>query len=79
MKEETSLPTPNSQPKEETMMRTHSYTDRIFPPFPFITYLPHKPKPLPSRGSRQAERPIQPRKKHQSHHGSKHTGLEPTL
>ena len=45
------------------MLETHSsYNGRISPGFPFITYLPPKPKPQPFGGSRQAGVP-QPRRK----------------
>lgn len=58
-------------------MKTHSYTGRISPAFPFLTYLPIKPDPLPSCPPRRPEKPAHPHEEEESQHGSKHVGLEP--
>ena len=60
------------------MMKTHSYTGRIAPNVPFMTYLPFKPESQPHNGFREQERPTHPREEQHPQHGSRHTGLEPT-
>lgn len=40
------------------MIQAHSYTGRIAPDFPFITYLPPKPGMRPCGGYREAEKPV---------------------
>lgn len=62
------------------MMQAHSYTGRIAPGLPFITYLPPKPGTRPCGGYRETEKPVpsSPKEQHPQH-GSKPTGLiEPT-
>lgn len=61
------------------MLQTHSsYTGRISPGAPFLTYLPQKPKPQPFGGSQQAGVPTQPGRKHDPPPGSRQQGLEST-
>jgi hypothetical protein len=59
-------------------MKAHSYTGRITPVFPFLTYLPLKPEPQPGSGQREVEEPTHPHKDQHPQHGSRHSGLEPT-
>lgn len=59
-------------------METHSYTNRIAPAFPFMTYLPLSPEPRPNGGSQEMEMPVHPRDERHPQHDSRHTGLEPT-
>ena len=61
------------------MLQTHaSYDGRISPGFPFITYLPPKPKPQPLGGSRQAGVAARPRRKNGPRRGTAAVGFTPT-
>ncbi len=57
-------------------MQTHSYTGRMSPAFPFLTYLPSKPKPCD--GAPEPQIPTHPHEDQHPKHGTRHTGLEPT-
>lgn len=47
------------------MLQAHSYTGRIAPGFPFITYFPPKPGTRPFGAYREAEKPAPPAHKEQ--------------